>query len=303
MFRRLPVALVWAFVLGNAAEWKAADAPLTTPWTASVKAESPLPEYPRPQMTRAKWTNLNGLWDYAIAPKDARQPAQFEGKLLVPYPVESALSGVRKPVSPEQRLWYRRTFSATAARNSRVLLHFGAVDWRAEVFVNGKVVGTHEGGYDPFTFDITDSLKTSSNTQELIVAVWDPTDAGLQPRGKQVLNPTGIWYTAVTGIWQTVWLETVPAAHIRDLILTPDLDGKRLRLTVDSNQFRDFTATARLRGTVVGRVSGKTGSEVVLPLDTIAPWSPESPTLYDLEVALKSGDSVKSYFGMRKIEV
>jgi beta-galactosidase/beta-glucuronidase len=300
--RSLPLALLCALVLGNAADWKPVDNPLTTPWTAKVKAESPLPEYPRPQMTRAKWTNLNGLWDYAIAPKDARQPSQFEGKLLVPYPVESALSGVKKPVSPEQRLWYRRTFSATAAKNSRVLLHFGAVDWRAEVLVNGKPVGTHEGGYDPFTFDITDALQ-SGNQQEMLVSVWDPTDTGLQPRGKQVLNPTGIWYTAVTGIWQTVWLETVPTAHVRDLVLTPDLDGKRLRLTVDSSQPGEFTATARLRGAVVGRVSGATGAETAIALDRVEPWSPDSPTLYDLDVALKSGDSVKSYFGMRKVEV
>src|SRR5690349_18616601 len=170
---RLPIALVCAFALGHAAEWKPADNPLTTPWTDKVKAEAPLPEYPRPQMVRAKWTNLNGLWDYAIAPKDARQPTRFDGKLLVPFPVESALSGVKKPVSPEQRLWYRRTFTAAAAKNTRVLLHFGAVDWRAEVFVNGTSLGAHEGGYDPFTYDITDAL--NPRDQELIVAVWDPT--------------------------------------------------------------------------------------------------------------------------------
>jgi beta-galactosidase/beta-glucuronidase len=297
----LPVALVWALALVHAADWKPADNPLTTPWTAKVTADKPLPEYPRPQMVREKWTNLNGLWDYAIAPIDAARPAQFDGKLLVPFPVESALSGVKKALTPDQRLWYRRTFTAT--KGSRLLLHFGAVDWRADVFVNGKPVGSHEGGYDPFTFDITDALKPQAKEQELVVSVVDPTDSGLQPRGKQVLNPNGIWYTAVSGIWQTVWLEPVPAAHIRELVMTPDLDGKRLRLSVDASQPAEFTATARLAGRVVGHVSGKTGEETAIALDRITPWSPDSPSLYHLDVALKTGDSVKSYFGMRKVEV
>jgi beta-galactosidase/beta-glucuronidase len=299
---RLPIALVCALVLGHAADWKPADNPLTTPWTAKVTAANPLPEYPRPQMVREKWTNLNGLWDYAIAAKDAARPEKFEGQLLVPFPIESALSGVKKPVTPEQRLWYRRTFTATAPRGSRVMLHFGAVDWRAEVLVNGKSVGTHEGGYDPFSLDITAALKPQAKDQELVVSVWDPTDTGYQPRGKQVLNPNGIWYTAVTGIWQTVWLETVPVAHIRSLTMTPDLDGKRLRLTVDSSAPTEFTATARLRGQTVGRVTGKTGAEAAIALSSVEPWSTDSPTLYDLDVALKSGDSVKSYFGMRKVD-
>src|SRR5436305_1910829 len=237
---RLALALACAFTLVHAADWKPADNPLTTPWTSKVTAEHALPEYPRPQMVRPKWTNLNGLWDYAILAKDAARPTQFDGKLLVPFPVESALSGVKKPLTPEQRLWYRRTFTATPARDARLLLHFGSVDWRAEVFVNGKSVGTHEGGYDPFTFDITDALKPQSPSQELVVAVWDPTDTGLQPRGKQVLNPNGIWYTAVSGIWQTVWPEPVPAAYIHNIVMTPDLDGRRLRLHVDAGAPADF---------------------------------------------------------------
>ncbi len=300
---RLPIALVCALVLGHAADWKPADNPLTTPWTAKVTADNPLPEYPRPQLVREKWTSLNGLWDYAIAAKDDDGPKEFEGKLLVPFPIESALSGVKKPLTPDQRLWYRRTFTTASSKGSRLLLHFGAVDWRAEVFVNGKSVGAHEGGYDPFTFDITDALKPDATEQEVAVSVWDPTDTGLQPRGKQVLNPNGIWYTAVSGIWQTVWLEPVPAAHIRGIVLTPDLDGKRLRLSVEGSEAGEFTATARLRGQTVGRVSGKTGQETSIALNRVEPWSTDAPTLYDLEVALKSGDAVKSYFGMRKVEV
>jgi beta-galactosidase/beta-glucuronidase len=299
---RLFVGLLCAFAL-HAADWKPADNPLTTPWTAKVSPTNALPEYPRPQMTRARWTNLNGLWEYAIVAKDAARPEKFDGKLLVPYPVESALSGVKLPLKPDQRLWYRRTLNVSAAKGSRLLLHFGAVDWRAEVFVNGKSLGTHEGGYDPFTFDITDALKPGAKTQELVVSVWDPTDTGLQPRGKQVLDPTGIWYTAVSGIWQTVWLEPVPATHIRDLVLTPDLDGKKLRLSVDATAPAGFTAVARLRGRIVGRIAANTGAESAIAIDSVEPWSPDSPTLYDLEVRLTSGDTVKSYFGMRKVEV
>ncbi len=284
------------------AEWKAAPSTLTTPWTAQVRPDHALPEYPRPQMVRKQWINLNGLWDYAIEPKEQGRPEKFEGQLLVPFALESSLSGVKRPLTPEQRLWYRRTFTAPPLKNKRLLLHFGAVDWRTEVFVNGVKAGEHEGGYDPFTFDITAALKNSSE-QELIVSVWDPTDTLLHPRGKQSLKPEGIWYTAVSGIWQTVWLESVPSAYISNVSLIPDLDAKQLRLSVSASGPSAFTATAKLNGKKVGRVSGQTGEQTVLPLQRIEPWSPDSPVLYDLEIVLKSGDSIKSYFGMRKIEI
>jgi beta-galactosidase/beta-glucuronidase len=300
---RYPVLLAAAACGCFAQGWKPAENPLTTPWTADVQPAHALPEYPRPQMVRAKWTNLNGLWDYAIRPKDEPRPAKFDGKLLVPYPVESALSGIKRPLNPDERLWYRRTFTTTLPRGNRLLLHFGAVDWAAEVFVNGKPVGRHEGGYDPFTFDVTGALKSGAQPQELVVSVLDPTDMGIQPRGKQILNPNGIWYTAVSGIWQTVWLEPVPAASIRDLTMTPAFDEKQLRLTVGSAAEGDFTAVAKLRGREVGRVTGKTNTETRLPLSELAAWSPGSPTLYDLQVSLKSGDSVESYFGMRQVDV
>ena len=285
-----------------AADWKPADSPLTTPWTAQVKPDRPLPEYPRPQMVRKEWTNLNGLWDYAIRPQQDSTPAKYDGQILVPFAVESALSGVKQPLTPEQRLWYRRTFTAPNLKGKRLLLHFGAVDWRAEVWVNGTAIGKHEGGYDPFTFDVTAALRPQG-PNELVVAVWDPTDSGPQPRGKQILNPSGIWYTAVSGIWQTVWLEPVPENHISELSLTPDLDARQLRLTVHSAAPADFTATVRLAGKSVGRISGKTNAPVAIPLSELKPWSPDSPTLYDLEISLRAGDRVASYFGMRKIEV
>jgi beta-galactosidase/beta-glucuronidase len=300
---RLRLSLALLCAAAYAADWKPAENPLTTPWTDKVSPAHALPEYPRPQMTRPKWTNLNGLWDYAITANGAARPAQFEGAILVPYPVESALSGVKRALKPDQRLWYHRALQVAPAKNTRLLLHFGAVDWHAEVFVNGNSVGTHEGGYDPFTFDITSAVDPARKTQDLVVSVTDPTDTGLQPRGKQVLDPTGIWYTAVSGIWQTVWLEPVPAAYIRDLVLTPDLDGKKLRVTVDATAPAGFTAIARLRGRIVGRIAANTGAESSIEIDRVEPWSPDSPTLYDLEVHLTSGDTVKSYFGMRKVEV
>src|ERR1019366_156135 len=284
------------------ADWKPAESPLTTPWTLQVNPSRPLPEYPRPQMARKDWINLNGLWDYAIRPQQDSAAAKYDGRILVPFPVESALSGVKQPLTPEQRLWYRRTFTAPSLKGKRLLLHFGAVDWRAEVWVNGKAIGKHEGGYDPFTFDITAALR-GKGLEEIVVAVWDPSDTGPQPRGKQVLSPNSICYTAVSGIWQTVWLEPVPEKSISELSMIPDLDGRKLRLTVHSGSSGDFTALARLGGKTAGRVSGKLNQECVVPLSDVRPWSPDAPTLYDLDISLDSGDHVTSYFGMRKIEI
>jgi beta-galactosidase/beta-glucuronidase len=284
------------------ADWKPAESPLTTPWTSLVNPGHALPEYPRPQMARKDWINLNGLWDYAIRPQQDPTPAKYEGRILVPFPVESALSGVKLPLTPEQRLWYRRTFTAPRLAGKRLLLHFGAVDWRAEVWVNGKAIGKHEGGYDPFTFDITAALK-GQGAEEIVVAVWDPSDSGPQPRGKQVLNPNSIWYTAVSGIWQTVWLEPVPEKFISELSLIPDLDGRKLRLTVHSASSGEFTAIASLGGKTAGRVSGMLNQECAVPLSDVRPWSSDAPTLYGLDISLGAGDRVTSYFGMRKIEI
>ena len=205
--------------------WKPAEGPLMTRWAADVSPANVHPEYPRPQMVRENWVNLNGLWDYAITAKDSARPESFDGQILVPFPVQSALSGVMKTVTPEQRVWYRRTFANPLDKtDERLLLHFQAVDWHTRVFVNGTPVGEHKGGYDPFTCDISKALD-GAGEQEIVVSVWDPTDTGPQPRGKQTLNPQGIWYTAVTGIWQTVWLETVPVASIRALKIVPDVDA------------------------------------------------------------------------------
>ena len=215
-----------------AADWKPVEGQLMTRWAGQVSAEAPWPEYPRPQMVRERWQNLNGLWDYTIVARNAPRPRDWDGKILVPFAVESALSGVKKPVQPDQRLWYRRTFTVPSAwQGQRLRLNFDAVDWQANVYVNGLHAGEHRGGYTPFSLDITDYLKPSGD-QELIVSVWDPTDTGTQPRGKQVLEPRGIWYTAVTGIWQTVWIEPVPQVSIARLKLLPDIDNEKLIVTV-----------------------------------------------------------------------
>ena len=205
--RRLASAIALLFlVIPSAALAQAPPTKLRTKWAADVSPAKVLPEYPRPQMVRANWTNLNGQWDYAITDKGAPRPEKFSGQILVPFAVQSQLSGVAAAVTDQQRLWYRRTFRAPSlARGTRLLLHFGAVDWDSHVFVNGKDVGAHSGGYDPFSFDVTEALKAGAD-QEVVVSVWDPADKGTQPRGKQVLQPRSIWYTAVTGIWQTVWI-------------------------------------------------------------------------------------------------
>ncbi|GAG06862.1 unnamed protein product, partial [marine sediment metagenome] len=266
-------------------------------------------EYLRPQMVRKEWTNLNGLWDYAIRPAEEKALEVFDGKILVPFAIESALSGVGKEVGETQAVWYRRTFDLPSlTENRRLLLHFGAVDWHATVWVNSTQVGEHRGGYDPFTLDITGALGDSG--QEIVIRVWDPTDAGYQARGKQLREPNGIWYTAVTGIWQTVWLEAVPNSSIDGLKIEPDVDQEKLCLKVQGRNAKEgdtIEAIALEDGKTVASVTGVVGSELELTIDQPRLWSPDSPFLYDLHVSLlRDGqmvDRVESYFGMRKISV
>ncbi len=319
---RTPHALIVGIALvvsvNNArADWKAADGPLMTRWTKEVSPDNALPEYPRPQLVRKDWTNLNGLWQYAIRPRSESRPEKFDGDILVPFAIESALSGVMKKVGADNRLWYRRTFETPeAAAGKRLLLHFEAVDWHAIVWVNGKKVGDHKGGYSPFSCDITDAL-VASGDQEILVAVWDPCDKGFQPRGKQVSNPRGIWYTSVTGIWQTVWLEPVSATHIRSVKITPDIDEGAVQLDVNAHCARGGTATFAVTVLDGGRVvsdgsirivtddASESTASIRLPVENAKLWSPDTPFLYDLQIrTLQNGrkvDEVASYFGMRKI--
>ena len=292
------------------AEWQPAKGPLMTRWATQVSPEKVHSEYPRPQMVRKNWQNLNGLWDYAIVPKDRQQPDTFDGQILVPFPVESALSGVMKPVGEENRLWYKRTFEISAKwKGQRVLLHFGAVDFDTTVWVNGTKVGIHRGGYDPFTFDITDALNDAGQ-QEVVLSVWDPTNAGTQPRGKQVKKPGGIWYTAVTGIWQTAWVEPVPEVYIKWIKIVPDIDSESVCITVASTDPAGYSVEVEAKDGwfTKAKKKGMAGEEIVLNMNNPKLWSPDSPFLYDLKVTLKNSkgkkvDAVSSYFGMRKIEV
>jgi hypothetical protein len=332
----LRLSLVAVVLLGfvasaAAAPWQPAKGPLATRWAKDVSPDNAHPEYPRPQLVRAAWLNLNGLWEYSIAPKAENAPGgQWSDKILVPFPIESALSGVMKRVTPEQKLWYRRQFAVPADwSGKRISLHFGAVDWETTVFVNDKQVGTHRGGYDPFSFDITDAL-AESGSQTIVVAVCDPTDAGPQPRGKQVRRPGGIMYTPSTGIWQTVWIEPLPERSIEKLKITPDVDGKRVRVHVDASTNTEgsiIRATALwdrkaagVKSSVDDRVRiweqawnnqatgvGKANEALEIILNEPQLWSPDSPFLYDLRVELvqdgKVVDEVYSYFGMRKVSV
>ena len=292
-----------------AASWYPAQGPLKTRWAAEVSADSALPEYPRPQMVRKEWLNLNGLWDIIITNKNA-QPGPFQAQILVPFPVESALSGVMRPVGEEDRIYYRRSFKLPKKwSDKRVLLHFGAVDFAATVWVNGKVVGQHQGGYDAFSFDITDILHPVQ-PNEIIVAVTDPTDAGTQPRGKQVRKPNGIWYTSVSGIWQTVWLEPVSAVYIQDLTIVPDVDKSSVTVHATTPPMLgkyaiEMSIYDGRRKVYEGLVTA--GGTITMPVKGARLWSPEDPHLYSLTVKLKLGsrslDSVESYFGMRKISL
>lgn len=287
--------------------WKMQPVPIQTRWATEVSPNNVHPEYPRPQMVRKNWTNLNGLWEYAITSWDGYPPAQFDGEILVPFPIESALSGVQRALLHTQRLWYKRSISKPSIKNNeRVLLHFGAIDWKAAVYLNGKLIGSHLGGYDHFIFDITASLKEGTN--ELIVSAYDPTNMGYNPHGKQTLRPRGILYTACSGIWQTVWMETVPSSYISSLEMTPDIDSDCLELKVFTEGIADeIEAIATTEKNHVSLTRGRSSKLLELSIPNPHLWSPTDPFLYQLTIRLLHKgiviDSVTSYFGMRKIEV
>ena len=308
MRKTIPAIIaICAFACAGFSQWKPAGDKIKTEWADKVDPQNVLPEYPRPIMERPQWLNLNGLWDYAITKKDAPLPKTFDGKILVPFAIESSLSGVGKTVKADQSLWYERKFQIPEDwKGKNVLLNFGAVDWKAEVFVNGNKIGEHTGGYTPFSFNITKNLKDGENS--LAVRVWDSTGNGL-PRGKQIENPRGIFYTSVSGIWQTVWLEPVSASHISGLKITPDLDSSSFDIKVDSD---DKSATATIKvldnGKVVAQTTAAANKTANIPVKNPKLWWPNSPFLYDLEITLsnKGGeqvDSVKSYAAMRKFSI
>ena len=313
--RSVLLAIVALWESAFAVDWKPAAVSIPTRWTAAVSPERALPEYPRPQMVRPEWTNLNGLWDYAVTAVDAAAPEKFPGRILVPFPIESALSGVKREFTAKDRLWYQRTFVAPELNGGRrLLLHFGAVDHDAVLWVNGQAVGSHAGGYDAFVFDITDHLKRGVPNR-LLLAVTDTTGGGGEPHGKQkidaIRHPGGIMYTPCSGIWQTVWLEPVAAASIASLRLIPDVDAGALRVTVEGRGSTEGLAVEAIAldgDREVARGGGSPGVEFSLKIPGGKLWWPDRPFLYGLKVALvrrdRAGaavDRVESYFGMRKI--
>ncbi len=292
-----------AMLLGSNAfgDWQLVPGHIVTKWADDVDPRNPLPEYPRPQLVRDHWVNLNGLWDYAVTRVDDPQPTTFEGKILVPFCIESALSGVKRKFTRDDRLWYSRSLDAPSlGEGERLRLNFGAVDYEATVLVNGKRIGTHTGGYDAFSFDITDAIKPGENT--LVVSVLDAQDG---PKGKQNVgafdNPRFIFYTATSGIWQTVWLEKVPANHVSSLSVTPDINSETVAVTVNANE-GSAVVTVKDGDKTVSRAEGKAGEAIVLSVPNAKLWSPESPFLYDLDISL-GDDKFSSYFGMRKISM
>ncbi|ULQ53180.1 glycoside hydrolase family 2 protein [Flavihumibacter fluvii] len=305
----LPCFLLFSITL-QAQNWKSVPGHIQTTWGEQLDHKNPLPEYPRPQMVRPNWKNLNGLWQYAITPvAQDKVPAAMEGVILVPFAVESSLSGVGRKVGKDSVLWYSMQTEITAAqRKGRVLLHFGAVDWQCTVFVNGQQAGVHEGGYDPFNIDIT-TLLSKNKLQSIAVKVWDPTNDGPQPVGKQMIKAQGIWYTSVTGIWQTVWLETVPTDFIVATQQIPDIDKGQLSLDVQLNNFLpgdEIQVNIESDQAAKEKVTGTT-TRITLPVRNPKLWSPDAPYLYDLTISLvrkgKVVDHINSYFAMRKISV
>lgn len=259
-------------------------------------------------MERAEWSNLNGEWEYAIRPKGQIEPTAFDGKILVPFAVESSLSGVEKTVGEKNELWYKRTFSVPASwKNKDIILNFGAVDWLADVYLNDVLIGSHQGGYTPFQFNITPYLNGNGN-QKLVVRVWDPSDKGFQPRGKQVSNPARIFYTAVTGIWQTVWIEPVAANHVTAVKSFSNIDNNNIDVTVSTseNKISDVVEVRLVdKGQTIAVAKGIQGKPLRLSVTNPTLWSTTNPYLYDVKVSLWTGnkkiDEVSSYTAMRKI--
>jgi len=311
----VPLIIFFAtLAYGQTDGWQISENPLNTGWAQEVSPQNVHDEYPRPQMVRDQWKNLNGLWNYAVTPVMQQKPEEWDGQILVPFAIESALSGVKRRVGPENRLWYQHSFTVPDEwQGQRVILHFGAVDWLSHIWINGHRVSQHQGGYDAFSVDISDYINPDDK-QEITISVWDPTDEGYQPRGKQVRDPRGIWYTPTTGIWQTVWLEPVPEVSVNRLEMTPDIDNQYLNLrTITSDKNTGNAENYTIRATVfeegkqIGQTTGKPGEQIQISIPNMKLWSPDSPFLYDIKIGLFKNnskmDEVDSYFGMREIRL
>lgn len=303
------VFVVFLVLACPAFSWTPVGDKIKTKWAENLDPDNVLPEYPRPIMERQDWMNLNGLWDYAIKPVGEMEPGVFDGKILVPFAVESSLSGVQKAVGDKNELWYKTAFKIPSKwKGKKVLLHFGAVDWKTDVYLNDIKIGTHVGGFTPFNFDISPYL--NSVEQKLVVKVFDPTDKGYQPRGKQASNPNGIWYTPVTGIWQTVWLEPVSEKSIVNVKNLADIDANKIKIDVvtQNTTSGDIVEVKIFDGNnLVNSSKAVAGESIEIGIPNAKLWSVDSPFLYDMEVKLYSKgqvtDVVKSYCAMRKISM
>jgi hypothetical protein len=292
------------------AQWQPRKTTLLTSWGEKLDTGNVLPAYPRPQMVRPQWTNLNGYWDFTMTDSASEMPGNFDQRILVPFCAESTLSGITRKVTPGDALWYRKEIGLEKPRDGqRILLHFGGVDWHTVLWINGHRMGEHSGGYDPFTFDITEALNRKG-IQSITLRVWDPTDEGLQARGKQSLDPGGIWYTPVSGIWQTVWMEQVPEYYIGEVVVDPEPDSGAVLLEVCVSPAagqHSIRVSAWDHDSCVALEEGPAAAPIRLYMGHARLWSPRHPHLYDLKVQLlEKGDTVDevaSYFGMRKVEI
>ena len=273
---------------------------MLTPWGEALDREHPLPEYPRPQLRRNSYLNLNGIWEYAIT-KTAEKPAAMQGEIVVPFSPETPLSGAGHILQPDEYLWYRRSVTLPEGffRGGRLLLHFGAVDQCCTVWVNGQEAGSHTGGYLPFALDVTELIEGDAFTLEL--RVTDPTDTGSLSRGKQRLKNTGIWYTPQSGIWQTVWMECVPENYLRSLRITPKPEENAVHIRLEADDPAMAAVTICRDGGIIaeGQTDENGESTLTIPAEELRLWSPENPFLYDAAIVLPGGDRVESYFGMR----
>ncbi len=277
---------------------------MLTPWGEALDREHPLPEYPRPQLRRNSYLNLNGIWEYAIT-KTAKKPAAMQGEIVVPFSPETPLSGVGHILQPDEYLWYRRSVTLPEGffQGGRLLLHFGAVDQCCTVWVNGQEAGSHTGGYLPFALDVTELIEGDAFTLEL--RVTDPTDTGSLSRGKQRLKNTGIWYTPQSGIWQTVWMECVPENYLRSLRITPKPEENAVHIRLEADDPAMAAVTICRDGGIIaeGQTDENGESTLTIPAEELRLWSPEDPFLYDVSIVLPGGDRVESYFGMRSFGI
>ena len=292
----------------HATAWSPKENTIKTRWTDKVTPENVWQSYPRPQLERSGWLNLNGLWDYAITPDGTgKDEVEFEGEILVPFCAESALSGVKRPVKPTDVLWYSRDFELPEyMKGKRVILHFGAVDYRCNIWINGKEAGSHVGGNNPFSVDITDCLK-KKGAQKIELRVTDPTDTESISRGKQQLNQGGIWYTPVSGIWKTVWVEAVNNEHMTSVYADTDIYTGKVRFDIANTAKKGCILNVEVKekgGKVLASASVPAGESPELTVPGFRLWTPKTPQLYDVKITLMRGnkvlDEVKSYFAFRK---